>query len=212
MQRSAPATLVLAGVLDGSAMVTKHATASAAIRNGMLWWALGDKVPVDSLVSAIPKMEMRQLLAEWLIKQRVLVDKEASETAPQQPELIPDLDPVDFSSRRLFDGLPSEVEGEETLLEKATTLNMPFKTNSKTVWYNFRQPRFNCGRKRQQGFERKMLSKSPIVRSGRCRVFRVRHVVNLGGPGQDCCATGGARFNDHGTAEGWKTLLRHVVS
>ena len=73
-------------------------------------------------------MEMcstNQLLAERLVEQKILVDKKASETAPQpEPELIPDLDPIDFAARRLFDGLASEAEGEETLLEKATTLSM----------------------------------------------------------------------------------------
>ncbi|CAJ1401414.1 unnamed protein product [Effrenium voratum] len=63
------------------------------------------------------------------------------------------------------------LEGEETLLEKATTLGMPFKINSKTAWCNFRQLHFR------------------LLRYGGSKVL-----------------------NDHGTAEGWKTLLRHVVS
>ncbi|CAJ1374140.1 unnamed protein product [Effrenium voratum] len=175
MQWSAPATLVLAGVLDGSGQACDKA----------------GKCPGSSMVTkhagfgqpaAIPKMEMcstNQLLAEGLVEQKILVDKKASETAPQpEPELIPDLDPIDFAARRLFDGLASEAEGEETLLEKATTLSMPFKINSKTAWYNFRQLRFSRGRKRQQGLELKMLSKSLVVRSARRSRFQLGLAVS----------------------------------
>lgn len=111
MHWSPAATLVLAGVMDGSgqacdkagrcpgsSMVTKHvgkafgamATANVAMRNGLLRWAVSAKIPFDTSVrildclAAVPKMEMcsvNQWLVETLLAQKSVSEKKQVENA-----------------------------------------------------------------------------------------------------------------------------------
>lgn len=182
MHWSPSATLVLAGVMDGSgqacekagkcpgsSMVTKHvgkafgamATANVAMRNGLLRWAVNEKIPFDTSVrildclAAVPKMEMcsvNQWLVETLIAQKSASEKKQVENVEQPDvEIIPDLSPVDFAARRLFDALAREKDKDQTLMQTASEAGMPLKINQKTVWYNFRQLHFSRSRKRQEG-------------------------------------------------------------
>ena len=117
MQWTAAATLVLAGVMDGSGQacekggkttatstVTKlsgkafgaMATANVAMRNGLLRFALSEKAPLDNQVrildslAAIPKMELasvNQLLAEMLIQQQKLQMEKRTAENKAEPKI-----------------------------------------------------------------------------------------------------------------------------
>jgi len=179
---SASATLVLAGMQDGSgnaaqtadssqgsSVITKHAgkafgaiaTANVAMRNGLLHFALGAQVPPDSQVrgldalAAIPRTEIcsvNQFLAERHIQQKHHHEKKHGDNPVEEKEEIPNLEPIEFASRRLFDGLASTNKDDGShLLEAADLEGIPFKVNARTEWYNFRQLHFSRSRKRQQG-------------------------------------------------------------
>lgn len=191
MHWSPSATLVLAGVMDGSgqacdkvgkcpgsSMVTKHAgkafgamaTANVAMRNGLLRWAVGEKIPFDTSVrildclAAVPKMEMCSV-NQWLVE-TLIMQKSASE---KNAEIIPDLSAVDFAARRLFDGLARDKDKDQTLMQVASEAGIPLKVNQKTVWYNFRQLHFSRTRKRQEGAG---VSKRDCIMRFTCVIFR----------------------------------------
>ena len=179
---SPSATLVLAGMQDGSgnatqaadntqgsSVITKHAgkafgaiaTANVAMRNGLLHFVLGPQVPPDPQVrgldalAAIPRTELcavNQFLAERHILQKHHHEKKHGDSPVEEKEEIPNLEPIEFASRRLFDGLAAvNTDDGGHLLEAADLEGIPCKVNARTEWYNFRQLHFARPRKRQQG-------------------------------------------------------------
>ena len=209
---SPAATLVLAGVTDGSAkackardnrsgssVVTKHAgkaygaiaTANVAARNGLLRVALGAAAPMDATVrlldalAAIPRMELcsvNQFLAEKHIAHRRKSEKQHEEPAPSE------------QGDAIPDLEPIQFAARRLLDTLAshdpkpdeTQLFARAETDGIPLKVNQKTVWYNY---RQLHFSRSRKRQEGLLKYGGSQVL-----------------------NDHGTAAGWKSLLQSLVT